>query len=100
VKRAHFTAPARREFLQEVVYYNSREAGLGTRFVAAVEEAALRALAFPLAGSRASTNTRRVFLKEFPFAMIYRAAPDGIIVFAIAHHARRPDYWQPRVRGR
>lgn len=45
MKRARFIAPARREFLAEVVYYNGKEPGLGTRFAAAVEEAATRALA-------------------------------------------------------
>lgn len=94
--RARVVASARREFLRQVAYYNDKESGLGARFTAAVEEATLRAVAFPLAGSRASTNARRVFVRGFPFAVIYRPAPDGIIVFAIAHHARRPEYWQRR----
>lgn len=98
MKRARFTAPARREFLLEVAFYSRKQEGLGARFAAAVEQATLRAVAFPLTGSRASKNTRRVFVKDFPFAVIYRAESDGIVVFAIAHHARRPEYWQPRVR--
>jgi toxin ParE1/3/4 len=100
VKRARFIAPARREFLAEVVYYNSKEPGLGARFAAAVEEATARAVAFPLTGSPASKNTRRVFVKDFPFALVYRADENGIIIFALAHHSRRPEYWQPRVQER
>jgi toxin ParE1/3/4 len=98
VTRVRFVAPARREFLRQVAHYNRKEPSLGVRFTAAVEEATLRAVAFPLTGSRASKRTRRVFVKEFPFAVVYRPEPDGIVVFAIAHHARRPDYWQQRVR--
>lgn len=98
MKRAHFIAPARREFLAEVAYYNGKEPGLGSRFAAAVEEAAARAVAFPIAGSPASKNTRRVFVKDFPFALVYRPDENGIVIFALAHHSRRPEYWQPRVQ--
>jgi len=44
VKRALFIAPARRELLAEVVYYNNKELGLGNRFLAGVEDATARAL--------------------------------------------------------
>jgi toxin ParE1/3/4 len=100
VKRARFIAPARREFLAEVAYYNSKDPGLGGRFAAAVEEATARAVAFPLTGSPASKNTRRVFVKDFPFALVYRPDENGIVIFALAHHSRRPEYWQPRVQER
>lgn len=100
MKRARFIAAARREFLAEVVYYNRQEPGLGVRFAAAVEEATARAVAFPLTGSPASKNTRRVFVKDFPFAVVYRSDENGIVIFALAHHSRRPEYWQPRVQER
>lgn len=100
MKRARFVAAARREFLAEVIYYNKKQPGLGSRFTEAVKEATVRALAFPLAGSPASKNTRRVFLKGFPFTVVYRPAGDGIIVFALAHHSRRPGYWLLRVQDR
>jgi len=94
VKRARFVAPARREVLVEVTYYNAKELGLGSRFLASVEDATSRALAYPLTGTPASKNTRRMFLKDFPFALVYRPDEEGIVVFALAHHARRPEYWQ------
>jgi toxin ParE1/3/4 len=100
VKRARFVAGARLEFLAEVIYYSEAQAGLGERFTAAVEEAAARALAYPLAGSPSRSNTRRVIVKGFPFSIVYRPEPDGIVVFALAHHARRPYYWRSRARVR
>jgi hypothetical protein len=39
VKAARFVAAARLEFLAEIIYYNSAQAGLGGRFAAAIEEA-------------------------------------------------------------
>lgn len=93
-----FVAAARSEFLAEVVFYNRERAGLGAQFATAVEEATARAVAFPMTGSPASKNTRRVFVKDFPFAVVYRPTADGIVVFALAHHARRPGYWRSRVQ--
>ena len=100
MRPARFVAAARREFLSEVIYYNKESPGLGRRFAAAVEEATARALAFPLAGSPAPKNTRRVLLKDFPFSVVYRTAGDGIIIFALAHHSRVPGYWQSWVQDR
>ena len=98
--RARFVAEARLEFLAEVIYYNEAQRGLGERFTAAVEEAAARALVFPLAGSPSRASTRRVIVKGFPFSIVYRPEADGIVVFALAHHARQPYYWRSRVRAR
>jgi plasmid stabilization system protein ParE len=100
VKRARFIPAARLEFLAEVVYHNEAQAGLGERFTAAVEEAAARALAFPHSGSPSRGNTRRVILKGFRFSLVYRIEPEGIVIFAVAHHSRRPFYWRSRTRAR
>ena len=98
MKRARFVAAARREFLAEVAFYNAAQNGLGARFASAVEEEAARALAFPFAGSPSAASTRRVLLKDFPFSLFYRPEDGGIVVFAVANHARLPDYWQGRAR--
>jgi toxin ParE1/3/4 len=100
VKRVRFVAPARAEFLAEVIYYNQVAPGQGARFAEAVEEATARALTFPLSGSPSDPNVRRVVVKNFPFSVVYRAEADGIVVFAVAHHARRPGYWRSRVSSR
>jgi plasmid stabilization system protein ParE len=100
VKSVRFVPAARREFLAEIIYYNQEQTSLGTRFTAAVEEATARALAFPLAGSPAAANTRRVFLRDFPFSVVYREVDPGIVIFAVAHQSRRPDYWASRVQDR
>jgi plasmid stabilization system protein ParE len=97
VRRAKFIAPARREFLKEVIFYNEQESGLGAAFAQEIEEATARALAFPGAGSPATKNTKRVFAKRFPFSVVYRPDRDGILVFAVAHHSRKPEYWASRV---
>ena len=94
--RVKFIASARREFLKEVVYYDDRERGLGAEFAQEVEEATARALAFPLSGSPATKNTKRVYLKRFPFSIVYRSDREGIVIFAVSHNSRKPEYWLER----
>jgi len=98
--RARFIAAARLEFLAEVVYYSEAQPGLGERFSAAVEDAAARAVAFPLSGSPSRAMTRCIVVKGFPFSIFYRSEVDEIVIFAVAHHARRPFYWQSRTSAR
>ena len=73
MNRVRFVQPARLEVLAEVAYYHRLEAGLGTKFLEAVEDASAHALVYPLAGSPVQNNTRRVFLRDFPFALVYRS---------------------------
>ena len=100
MKRARFIPAARLEFLAEVIYHSEVQPGLGKRFTAAVEDTAARALAFPMSGSASRANTRRIIVKGFRFSLYYRPEPDGIVIFALAHHSRRPFYWQSRTRAR
>jgi toxin ParE1/3/4 len=98
VNRARFLPASRQEFLAEVRYYNAEQPGLGLRFSEAVEDCIARSLAFPGTGSPGPAGTRRMFLKGFPFAVVYRREPEEIVVFALAHHRRAPGYWQARVK--
>lgn len=98
--RVRFVEPARLEVLAEVGYYYQVEAGLGANFLEAIEDATARALAYPRAGSPAQNRTRRVFLRDFPFALVCRSGEQGITIYALAHHARRPGYWRSRTDGR
>ncbi|MHB1301625.1 MAG: type II toxin-antitoxin system RelE/ParE family toxin [Burkholderiales bacterium] len=100
MKRARFVDEAREEFLAEVRYYTERQSGLGAEFVAEVEAAVRRALVFPLMGSVSASNTRKIIVKRFPFFVVYRPESDGIVIFAIAHHSREPNYWHERMQKR
>jgi len=96
LKRARFIAAARAEFHAELVYYTNVEPGLGRRFNEAVQEAIRRTLTFPNAGSPSPANTRRILVNGFPFCVYYRPESDGIVIFAVAHTARQPGYWESR----
>ena len=85
MSRARFLAEAEAEFLHEVAYYAERQPNGAIRFRQAVEAATARALAFPQAGPSYLVKTRRVFVRGYPFFLVYRKEPDGIAVFALVH---------------
>lgn len=97
MRRIRFVPQADAEVAAETRYYR-REAGpeIASQFVKAVEQASCLAAEFPAAGSPSHANTRRIQLKKFPFSLIYQLAEDEIVVFAVAHNARKPGYWESR----
>ena len=90
MKPVRFLEEAQEEFLDQVVYCEERQKGLGERFRQAVEAAAALASAHPKLGSPWKLRTRRVFPKGFKFSVVYRVEPEEIVVFAVAHFKRRP----------
>lgn len=42
-------------------------------------------------------NARRVFLRRFPYSVVYCIRPSEITIIAVAHSRRRPRYWRDRV---
>lgn len=84
--------------MQRAARWYEREArGLGGEFLGEVELAFGSVKARPAAGSPLPTGRRRVLLRRFPYAVVYRElAADLVRVLAVAHFRRRPDYWGRR----
>jgi toxin ParE2 len=43
-----------------------------------------------------SESSRRILLSRFPYQIVYYATPTDIIIVALAHLKRRPNYWKDR----
>ena len=94
--KVRFQDDARLEFLDTIAYYENIEVGLGGRFRKSVEAAISLAVTLPLAGTPHKYGTRRVFPKKFPFSIIYLVTDEGIVIFAVAHFKKKPEYWNNR----
>lgn len=97
MKPVRFHPDAESELAHAVDYYNKRVPGLGTDFVAVVKRAADLIQSSPLRRPRCQDGTRKMNLRRFPFAIVYREKPDVLEIIAIAHGARRPNYWRKRI---
>jgi len=97
--KVFFLADAEIEHLRQVAYYESKQPGLGARYLAEVEQAIARICAAPERNPIAlSPNLRRLVLAIFPFTVYYRDTGDAIYIAAIAAHRRRPEYWRDRIK--
>jgi plasmid stabilization system protein ParE len=92
-----FLAPAEQELLEAISYYSAIRADLGLRFEQAVAVAVRGAVAHPERGAPRSKNTRRWLVKGFPFGIIYRENGREVLVVAVAHQRKKPEYWSHRL---
>jgi len=91
---------AEKELDEAVSYYNNQVAGLGDAFLLEAVAAIERIRQFPDAWHPLGENVRRCRLRRFPYGLIYHADETGVLVVAVAHTHRRPEYWRDRLKGR
>ena len=93
-----FLPPAEAELLEGISYHAAIGPELGTRFSQAVAEAVRSAVANPERGAPRSRNTRRWLVKRFPFGVIHTAGESGVLIVAVAHQRKMPEYWAGRIK--
>jgi plasmid stabilization system protein ParE len=91
-----FHPEAEAEFTAAAIFYETRIAGLGARFVDAVEAAVAYICEYPDVGTPVDRSGRRVRVRGFPYAVVYERQQDGISILAVAHLRQRPGYWRDR----
>lgn len=86
------------EHEEQVAYYEERRAGLGLRYHAATIGAIRKACESPR-GFRIARppDIRKLPLRGFPFAVVYREVNFMVQVLAVTHHRREPNYWVQRI---
>jgi plasmid stabilization system protein ParE len=91
-----FRRQARREFDEAANWYEQRRAGLGARFVAAVERVLDQAAVNPGRYAEVLEGVREGLVQEFPYCVYFRKEGEQIVVFAVFHVSRDPAIWQSR----
>ena len=54
--------------------------------------------AYPDSYMLIDSTIRRCLIKRFPYSILYGINVDMIVIIAVAHLHRKPNYWQGRVR--
>ena len=91
--RVIFTRLARQELEDAVRFYELEYSGLGRRFKEEVRKAALRIAAYPEGWSVERGDIRKCLLHKFPYKLLYAIDENHILIIAVAHQHRKPDYW-------
>ncbi len=96
---AHFRPEARLEALAAKAWYEDRSPGLGLEFARSLDAAVQSALRMPLAFGQVEGSCRRIFMRRFPYSVVYRPESVGILVVAVFHHRRDQKVWTTRIGG-
>ena len=89
-----FHPAAEAEHLETIAQYETRMAGLGSRYLAEFERTVERVCGdperYPI---DREPDIRRAYLRRFPFTILFREMEGHVEILAVAHHRRRPSYW-------
>ena len=88
-----FSKFAKNELDDAVSFYETELAGLGLRFKEEIRSSISRIKEHPEAWSIEKGDVRKALLHRFPYKILYSLEKDHIVILAIAHQHRKPNYW-------
>ena len=89
---------AQRELDEAIAHYNGESPGLGDAFLLELLAAIDRIRRFPDAWHPLGGEIRRCRLRRFPYGLIYSMEKEDVLILAVAHTHREPNYWRGRIR--
>ena len=87
---------AERELAEAVAWYNTRDMGLGSDFLLAVDATMDDILDQPARFPEVRSGRRRALVGRFPYALYFTVLDDDIVILAVFHGKRHPRRWQSR----
>ena len=87
---------ADQELEAAALWYEERQAGLGTDFLDDFDNTLRRIAVAPERWRLFYRNNRKPNFNRFPYAVVYSFKGDAIYVKAVMHLHRRPFYWRRR----
>jgi plasmid stabilization system protein ParE len=94
---SRFLSAAETEFADAAAFYEAERVGLGNEFFETIQDAVERLQELPEMGNPVDSKYRSVVVRRFPFRIVYRISDGEIVIVAVAHQSRRPEYWRDRV---
>ncbi|NEP13241.1 MAG: type II toxin-antitoxin system RelE/ParE family toxin [Symploca sp. SIO2C1] len=86
------------EYSQAVEFYAERNKELAQDFINSVESAIFKVIEFPRRWPVIEDTVRRCLTRKFPYAILYAIEEDYILIVAVMHCNRKPEYWQERIK--
>lgn len=96
MKVVKFHPDAETEMIAAAAYYEEQQLDLGRRFLVSVQDSINRIMLNTHLYPVVELDVRRCFTKTFPFGVLFRVQPGQIIIMAVMHQHRDPDYWKYR----
>ena len=84
------------EYSEAVQYYTQNRIALAQAFIDAVENTIYRIRESPTTWQIIDEDVRRCMTRKFPYGILYTVEEDEILILAIMHCSREPNYWKNR----
>jgi plasmid stabilization system protein ParE len=91
-----FLPAAETDYGEALAWYAQRSARAAAGFERAVDRALNQIADAPDRWPLCDNRHRFHLLKRYPYSIIYRVEQGGILVVAVAHGRRDPEYWKER----
>lgn len=82
--------------VQAARYYEAQVPSLGYDLLSEIHRAVKGIEDHPEAAPIIKGSIRRRIIRRFPYAILYQIDPSEIVILAIMHQHRDPDYWYGR----
>lgn len=92
-----FHPDAKRELGDATAFYDSINYEIADQFITEVERTISRIEQYPEAWSQLSSNARRCRVANFPYGIVYSIKGQKILIIAVMHLQRKPNYWSNRL---
>jgi plasmid stabilization system protein ParE len=89
-------APAQAELDEAMSWYSAQAPGLGDGFLVEVLRSIQLIQRHPEGWHPLTPEIRRCRLRRFPYSVVYTIEAGEVLILAVAHQHRRPNYWQVR----
>jgi toxin ParE1/3/4 len=99
MRKIIFHPEAQAELRSSARWYNSQQPGLGAEFREEAELAVSRVQTTPEAFGMIEHEVRCHLVHRFPYGIVYQIRPDDILIVAVMHLHRDPDYWKHRMEN-
>ena len=91
--------PAQAELDEAIGWYAEQAPGLGDALLLETLKVLKLIEQFPQAWHPLTPEIRRCRLKRFPYSVVYTLGAGDILVIAVAHQHRKPNYWRNRTQS-
>jgi hypothetical protein len=91
-----FLEPAYIEYQEAIEFYNLQIEGLEKKFIYEIDKTITIIKNYPESFPEYTDHTRKTVVNIFPYNIIYSTVEKDIIIIAVAHQNRKPNYWITR----
>ncbi len=84
------------DYSESLCWYAERSVDAANDFDTELADAFDRIVSDPMRFPMCDERHRFFLMRRFPFRIIYRIIQDEIVVIAVAHASRSPEFWENR----